>query len=139
MADTTRPRSRRVSEASGSSPPLPLLSKGRRTDWEVHLPIPDRWEVPGELWGYLVRYARRYRGLNQVALARAAEVTQQTVSKVEKGEICPHDNLKVRIARALDVPTAMLFPWPTQMLQTESGAIAWPVLMLVPDPGVPDA
>lgn len=139
MDDTTRPRSRRVGEEGGSPQPPPLPSKGRLTWSDVHLAMPGSGEVPGKLWGYLVSYARHYRGLTQLGLARAAEVSQQTISKVESGEICPHDSLKVRIAQALDVPTAVLFPWPSQLVQTHSGAVVWPVLVLVSSPGVSDA
>ncbi len=138
MDDTTRPRSRRVGEG-GSLPPPPLPSKGRLTWSDVNLAMPDSGEVPRALWGYLVRYARCYRGLTQGALARKAYVQQQTISKLESGATCPHDDLKVRVARALDVPTAVLFPWPSQLVQTDSGAIVWPVLMLVSSPGVSDA
>jgi len=72
----------------------------------------DLAPVPVERWGALVREARRRRRLSQTALGAAAEVTQQTISKVEAGDICPHDRLKVRLAVALDVPIAELFPWP---------------------------
>ena len=70
-------------------------------------------EVPLEHWAALIREARRSRRLSQCALAEAAGVTQQTISKVETADICPHDRLKVRLAAALDLPVAELFPWPT--------------------------
>lgn len=73
-------------------------------------PLPA--EVPVADWGARVAQARRSRRLSQLALARACDVSQQTVSKVEHGEICPHDRLKLRLAAALDVPPAALFPWP---------------------------
>lgn len=90
--------------------------------------MPGRWEVPVGLWARFVRYARRYRGLSQGALARAADVSQQTISKIEAGSICPHDRLKVRLAEALDVRTADLFPWPSQLVWTAADEISWPVL-----------
>lgn len=90
--------------------------------------MPSRWEVPIELWASFVRYARRYRGLSQLALALAADPSQQTISKVEAGSICPHDRLKVRLAEALDVRTADLFPWPSQLVWAAAGEVAWPVL-----------
>ncbi|HYI60561.1 MAG TPA: helix-turn-helix transcriptional regulator [Acidimicrobiales bacterium] len=69
-------------------------------------------EVPTDEWGMRVADARRSRRLSQLALARACGVSQQTISKVEHGEICPHDKLKLRLAAALDLPPAALFPWP---------------------------
>jgi DNA-binding XRE family transcriptional regulator len=87
-----------------------------------------RWELPLELWAHFVNYARRYRGLTQDALAQAADVSQQTVSKIEAGRICPNDRLKVRLAEALEIHTADLFPWPSQVVQTAAGDVAWPML-----------
>ena len=92
MIDLTRPRAH------------PKLAANRR-----HGRFGD---VPIEHWAALVREARRRRRLSQTALAQAAEVTQQTISKVETGDICPHDRLKIRLAIALDLPPAELFPWP---------------------------
>ena len=69
-------------------------------------------EVPLEDWGARVVEARRARRLSQTALAEAAGVTQQTISKVEQGDICPHDRLKMRLAAALDLHPSELFPWP---------------------------
>lgn len=63
-------------------------------------------------WGARVADARRTRRLSQGRLAVLCGVSQQTVSKVEHGEICPHDKLKLRLAAALEVPPAALFPWP---------------------------
>jgi len=91
MPDLTRPRVRSDLAPDGRSDPS---------------------EVPVETWGALVREARHRRRLSQGALAAAAGVTQQSISKVEVGDICPHDRLKLRLAVALDVPPAELFPWP---------------------------
>lgn len=73
---------------------------------------PPLAEVPVGDWGRRVAQARRGRRLSQLALARACDVSQQTISKVEHGEICPHDKLKLRLSAALDLPPAALFPWP---------------------------
>ncbi|QYG95803.1 helix-turn-helix transcriptional regulator (plasmid) [Iamia sp. SCSIO 61187] len=72
------------------------------------------------------------RGLTQDALAQAADVSQQTVSKIEAGRICPHDRLKARLAQALEADTADLFPWPSQLVQTTAGDVAWPALAGAP-------
>lgn len=85
-----------------------------RTDVVIRIvnpPLPT--EVPLRDWGRRVAQARRGRRLSQLALARACDVSQQTISKVEHGEICPHDKLKLRLATALDLPPAALFPWPS--------------------------
>jgi len=96
MSDPTRPRRRATTSDAGASPsPAP----------------PD---VPLDHWAALIREARRSRRLSQAALAEAAGVTQQTISKVETADICPHDRLKLRLATVLDVPPAELFPWPTR-------------------------
>jgi DNA-binding XRE family transcriptional regulator len=67
-------------------------------------------DVPVELWALSVRTARKRSGMSQGDLANAADVTQQTISKVEAGTICPHDALKVRLASALGLPPGALFP-----------------------------
>lgn len=72
-------------------------------------------DVPTSEWGARVAQARRSLHLSQVALARSCGVSQQTISKVEHGEICPHDKLKLRLAAALDLPPAALFPWPVRL------------------------
>lgn len=73
----------------------------------------SRWpEVPLWLWGPLVREARLHRNMTQPQLGRRAGVSQQSISRLERGEMCPHDQLKLRLAYALGVPVATLFPWP---------------------------
>lgn len=81
-------------------------------------------EVPTADWGARVAEARHTRGLSQLALARACGVSQQTISKVEHGEICPHDKLKLRLSAALDVPAASLFPWPVHPVPPDGAAWA---------------
>jgi DNA-binding XRE family transcriptional regulator len=61
-------------------------------------------------WGQLVRQHRG--GMSQRTLAEKVDVDQTTISKVELGRIDPSGDLKVRIARALAVPIADLFPYP---------------------------
>lgn len=90
----------------------------------VHDDDPPAWEVPVELWALSLRDARRRRGLSQEDLAHAVDVTQQTISKVEAGRICPHDNLKVRLAQALDLPPVALFPWPTPLVWPHTVEVA---------------
>jgi DNA-binding XRE family transcriptional regulator len=72
--------------------------------------------VPLELWALCVRDARRRAGLSQDDLAGAAAVTQQTISKIEAGKVCPHDPVKLRLAIALGISPGALFPWPPMLL-----------------------
>ncbi len=67
-------------------------------------------------WGQNVQGLRRTRGLTQAQLGTAAQVTQQTISSLERGDYAPRDQLKIRIAQALDVDAGVLFPltWDNQ-------------------------
>ena len=76
--------------------------------------------VPLHEWGARVARARRQLGLSQSELAEASAVTQQTISKVERGTVCPHDSLKLRLAVALGQPPALLFPWPPVVIEYPS-------------------
>ena len=101
---------------------------GERPDDDgLHLPMPSPLEVPLQLWAGFIAHTRRRLDMSQTTLAEAAGVTQQTISKVETGDICPHDRLKVRLAAALDLPTAALFPWPPPTEKPgEPVTFAWP-------------
>jgi putative transcriptional regulator len=134
MPEVTRARSQRVAVQDGPQPAERPSREDGDTEAGVIVARPGRWEVPIELWALFVSYARRYRGLSQDALAQAADVSQQTISKVEAGRICPHDRLKARLAEALDVRTADLFPWPSQIVWTVGNEVAWPVLSGAPSP-----
>jgi transcriptional regulator with XRE-family HTH domain len=63
-------------------------------------------------WGRRVAAARQRSGRSQQSLAHACGVTQQTVSKVERGEMLAGDRLKWALADALDVAPGELFAWP---------------------------
>jgi len=79
--------------------------------------VPAAPRVPLHEWGARVARARRALGLSQSELASASAVTQQTISKVERGTVCPHDTLKLRLAIALGQPPALLFPWPPVVIE----------------------
>lgn len=99
MDDPTRPHPRGVGgEPSPATPPA-----------RAHV-------VPLALWALCVREARRHAGLSQDELAQAAAVTQQTISKIEAGKVCPTDGVKVRLAIALGISPGALFPWPPMVL-----------------------
>lgn len=126
MAENTRARPRGVPVDDGPHPAGPPSREGAEAG--IRIARLGRWEVPLELWAHFVNYARNYQGLTQEALAHAADVSQQTISKIEAGRICPHDRLKVRLAEALDADTADLFPWPSHLEQSAACDVAWPVL-----------
>lgn len=52
--------------------------------------------------------AREARGLSQSALASRVGVTQVTISRIEKGDLLPSDDLAARIADGLEVPVSLL-------------------------------
>lgn len=63
-------------------------------------------------WGRSVAVARHRAGLSQAELARRCGVTQQAVSKIERGRSVPADGLKARLACALGSSPGALFAWP---------------------------
>jgi len=57
-----------------------------------------------------LRNLRRARTLNQDDLARLARISQQSLSKIEKGLLVPSADLQARLAAILGVSTEELFP-----------------------------
>lgn len=66
----------------------------------------------GAYWGGKVAARRADLGLTQTQFADVVGVTQQTISKIENGEMIPHDKLKVTIAQRTGTQVAELFAWP---------------------------
>lgn len=62
-------------------------------------------------WGERIRALRG--PMTQAELARRIGRTQGLVSRIELGTVGLTDELKLRIAQALDRPVAELFDWPT--------------------------
>ena len=60
-------------------------------------------------WGLKIVELRGDRDISQVDLAAAAGTTQQTISRVERGEQVPSDGMRIRLAKALDVYVTELF------------------------------
>jgi len=56
-----------------------------------------------------VRALREQRGLSQVALAAAAQLSRQSIGAIEAGRTLPAVDVALRIARALDVSVEELF------------------------------
>ncbi|WP_162233201.1 MULTISPECIES: helix-turn-helix domain-containing protein [Protofrankia] len=63
-------------------------------------------------WGDRIRIARARRRLSQRALAQAALIDQATMSRIERGLMGSSDEVRLRIAAALDVPFGELFDAP---------------------------
>jgi putative transcriptional regulator len=61
-------------------------------------------------WGRNVERGRKILGLSQRRLAEICEVTQQTISSIERGEYAPRDGLKLKLAAALHQDVRQLFP-----------------------------
>ena len=53
---------------------------------------------------------RRARTLNQGDLARLVKISQQSLSKIERGLLIPSRDLQERLAAVLGVSVADLFP-----------------------------
>jgi transcriptional regulator with XRE-family HTH domain len=65
-----------------------------------------------ESWGHSVAARRESLRLSQAQLSELCEVTQQTISKIERGLMTPRDELKLRLAVCLRTTPGQLFPWP---------------------------
>ena len=65
------------------------------------------------VWGQRIADARRAVNMTQVQLAGALGVTQQLVSKWERGLIAPRDDRRIQLARVLGVRAGDLFAYDT--------------------------
>jgi transcriptional regulator with XRE-family HTH domain len=63
------------------------------------------------VWGKRVRVERAARGWSQLQLADLAGVSQSVISRLERGEPGLRDGRRVRIAKALGLSAAELFPY----------------------------
>jgi transcriptional regulator with XRE-family HTH domain len=57
-----------------------------------------------------LREIRKTKGMSQEQLAEAADVSQGTISKIERGEMNVTYDVIIKIATALDVQPVQLFP-----------------------------
>jgi transcriptional regulator with XRE-family HTH domain len=69
--------------------------------------------------GDAVRVTRELQEMSQVELARAADMTQPTLSGIERGKIAVGVERAERLARALKVHPAVLL-WPNWDVEAES-------------------
>lgn len=68
--------------------------------------------VREESWGSRVTRRRRDLGLSQAELAELCNLTQQTISKIERNMIVPRDRVKMLLAEVMVCSVDTLFPWP---------------------------
>ena len=57
-----------------------------------------------------LRNLRRSRTLNQEQLAKLVGISQQSLSKIERGSLSPSQDVKARIAAILGVAVVDVFP-----------------------------
>lgn len=66
-------------------------------------------------WGDEIVRRRKAANLTQKDLAALIETTQQHLSLIERGSVSPGDDMRIRIAAALQTTVAELFPYPDQV------------------------
>lgn len=74
--------------------------------------MPDDELLKG--WGARVRRARTELGWTQSDLADRAKTSKAHVSNIEVGRTSVSDDLRMRLAAALNTTVAELFPYPDQ-------------------------
>lgn len=67
--------------------------------------------LAGQHGGEALKEARKRAKLSQAELADKIGRQQPAVSKWERGQKTPPDEIKVLLAEVLDVPIVELFPW----------------------------
>ena len=72
-----------------------------------------------EIWGGNVRTARLAQGLSVVRLAQLASADPSGISRFERGIHGAGDDMRVRLARALNLPAEQLFPYPPTTTEAE--------------------
>ncbi len=71
-----------------------------------------------EEWGRRITRFRKFKGLSQTELAERLseqlrrEVPQTVISRFELGKRLPTEAHRIALARVLEVPIAVLFPYP---------------------------
>lgn len=57
-----------------------------------------------------VKEFRTRKGLSQFGLAKLSNISQTDISRIENGGIKVYPGWRLRLAKALDIPAAELFP-----------------------------
>lgn len=63
-------------------------------------------------WGHRLKSVRAQRGMSALELSRRAEITSQYVYMLEAGRYSPSDEVRVRIAAALEVQVEDIWSYP---------------------------
>lgn len=71
---------------------------------------PDPAKALRQKHGQKIAEMRSFRSMTREELATAVDVTPAAVGMWERGETSPRPHKQIAIARALDVPHAVLFP-----------------------------
>jgi transcriptional regulator with XRE-family HTH domain len=68
-------------------------------------------------WGHRVKQRRRQLELSQVGLVQraGANLTQDKLSRIERGQVAPTYEQLIALSRALGVPVFVLFPFPADV------------------------
>ena len=69
-------------------------------------------EMVGALWGERITTRRKELGLTQQRLGELCGIGQASISKVERGRLRPSDDLKWKLAAALQLSLDQLFAYP---------------------------
>lgn len=75
-----------------------------------------------KLWGRNIAGARQRKGMSQERLARTLDVSNQVVSRWERGVYAPRDQTRIRLAEILGVPVSALFPYPGEQANGDTEA-----------------
>jgi transcriptional regulator with XRE-family HTH domain len=66
-------------------------------------------------WGDEIVRRRKAADMTQRDLAAKVETTQQHLSLIERGAVSPGDDMRLRLAAALDTTVAELFAYPDEV------------------------
>jgi transcriptional regulator with XRE-family HTH domain len=64
-------------------------------------------------WGVRIRAHRQARGLSLMQLGAACDLDKAHLSRIELGQLVPSTEIRVRIAKALEVDPNELFSYPS--------------------------
>lgn len=64
-----------------------------------------------EQWGKRIRRIRREKELTVTEVAKEADITRQYLNAIERGRYAPSDQVRLRIAKAIEVDPNELFSY----------------------------